>query len=162
VGSFENDDRILTIFSDGSYEMTNYELTNRYDPDTLVLIEKFDPARVITAVYYDGDKKQYNVKRFHIETQSLDQKFLFIKEGRSNRLELATTEPHPVVKMITGKKKSDASRTEVDLVDRVDVAGWRAVGNKLTSENLLDLELLAPAGGKEAPAGNAGKQGELF
>ena len=162
VGSFENDDRILTIFSDGSYEMTNYELTNRYDPDTLVLIEKFDPARVITAVYYDGDKKQYNVKRFHIETQSLDQKFLFIKEGRSNRLELATTEPHPVVKMITGKKKSDASKTEVDLVDRVDVAGWRAVGNKLTSENLLDLELLAPAGGKDAPAGNAGKQGELF
>jgi len=162
VGSFENDDRILTIFSDGSYEMTNYELTNRYDPDTLVLIEKFDPARVITAVYFDGDKKQYNVKRFHIETQSLDQKFLFIKEGKSNRLELATTEPHPVVKMITGKKKSDASKTEVDLAGRVDVAGWRAVGNKLTSENLLDLELIAPANGKDAPADNTGKQGELF
>lgn len=163
VGSFENDDRILTIFSDGSYEMTNYELTNRYDPDTLVLIEKFDPARVITAVYYDGDKKQYNVKRFHIETQTLDQKFLFIKEGKRNRLELATTDPHPIVKMIKGKKKSDATKEVVDLVSRVDVAGWRAVGNKLITGNLLELELISGTeDSKGSSGGKTGKQGELF
>lgn len=167
IGSFENDDRIITLFADGSYEMTNYELTNRYDPDTLVLIERFDPDKVITAVYYDGDKKQYNVKRFHIETQTLDQKFLFIKEGKHNRLELATTQKHPVVRMITGKKKSDASKEEIDLTARVDIAGWRAVGNKLTSQNLLDLELISEpeeaSGEAREPHGpKTGKQGELF
>lgn len=167
VGNFENDDRIITVYADGAYEMTNYELNNRYDPDTLVLIEKFDPAGVITAVYYDGDKKQYNVKRFNIETQTLDQKFLFIKEGKNNRLELATTQQHPVAIMITGKKKSDAKKVQVDLAARVDVAGWKAVGNKLTAEPLLDLELIPepekkPGTSKTGTSGQKGTQGELF
>ncbi|MGH2644222.1 MAG: DNA gyrase/topoisomerase IV subunit A, partial [Chitinophagaceae bacterium] len=106
IGSFENDDRIIAFYNEGTYEITNYELSNRYDLDHLTLIEKFDPAKVITAVYYDADKKQYNVKRFKVETQTLNQKFFFIKEGNNNRLELTTTNQHPKAMMITGKKKS--------------------------------------------------------
>jgi topoisomerase-4 subunit A len=170
VGEFENDDRILTFYNDGSYALTNYELTNRYDPDDLVRIEKFDPDRVVSAVYYDADKKQYNVKRFRIETQTLDQRFVFIKEGKNNRLELVTTEEHPVVVMITGRKKSDAKKQTVDLTARVDVAGWKAVGNRLTAEHLLELDVVAsPTDDKadtSAAASKRGKgkqqQGELF
>jgi topoisomerase-4 subunit A len=167
IGSFENDDRIIVLYNNGSYELTGYELTNRYDPDDVVLIEKFDPGKIVTAVYYDADKKQYNVKRFNIETQTLGQKFTFIKEGKDNRLELVTTHQHPVVLMITGKKKSDAQKKEVDLTTLVDVAGWKAVGNKLTSADLLDLELISGDEKAEPSAeskGNwaQGKQGELF
>jgi topoisomerase-4 subunit A len=169
VGEFENDDRIVTFYSDGSYALTNYELTNRYDPDELVRIEKFDPDRIISAVYYDADKKQYNVKRFRIETQSLDQRFVFIKEGKNNRLELVTTEDHPVVIMITGRKKSDAKKQTVDLTARVDVAGWKAVGNRLTADHLLSLDVVeSPLEKKEVSSTSAkqgkGKQqqGELF
>lgn len=166
IGSFENDDRIIAFYQDGSYELTGYELTNRYEADDLVLIEKFDPEKVITAVYYDADKKQYNVKRFHVETQTLGQKFTFIREGKNNRLELVTTQEHPVALMITGKKKSDAKKEEVDLAAKVDVAGWKAVGNRLTSSGLLELTLLpetAPApsgGGKKKSSGP--RQEELF
>lgn len=166
IGSFENDDRIIAFYNNGSYEMTHYELTNRYDMDNLALIEKFDPAKVITAVYYDADKEQYNVKRFHIETQTLNQQFLFIKEGNRNRLELATTDPHPKAVMITGKKKSDAKKQEVDLTSIVEVAGWKAVGNRLTSENLMSLELVsgeeAAPSGEGTPASAGPKPGELF
>ncbi|TAN16606.1 MAG: DNA gyrase/topoisomerase IV subunit A [Chitinophagaceae bacterium] len=166
IGSFENDDRIIAFYNNGSYEMTHYELSNRYDIDNLALIEKFDPAKVITAVYYDADKEQYNVKRFHIETQTLNQPFLFIKEGSRNRLELATTDPHPRAVMITGKKKSDAKKQEVDLASIVEVAGWKAVGNKLTSENLMSLEVIPSEGSAPSDddaATSAGpKPGELF
>ncbi len=166
IGSFENDDRIIAFYNNGSYEMTHYELTNRYDMDNLALIEKFDPAKVITAVYYDADKEQYNVKRFHIETQTLNQPFLFIKEGSRNHLELATTDPHPRAVMITGKKKSDAKKQEVDLASIVEVAGWKAVGNKLTSENLMSLEVIPSEGSAPSDddaATSAGpKPGELF
>lgn len=163
IGSFENDDRIIAFYNDGSYEMTNYELTNRYDLDNLVLIEKFDANKVITAVYFDAEKKQYTVKRFHIETQTLNQKFVFIKEGKGNFLEFATTQQHPVALMITGKKKSDATKTTVDLAGMVEVAGWKAVGNKLTGENLMDLELASTndsEGSSSAPG--EPKAGELF
>lgn len=162
IGSFQDDDRIIVFYSNGSYEITNYELTNRYDIDEVVLIEKFNPEKIITAVYFDAGKKQYNVKRFKIETQTLGQKFSFIKEGKNNRLELVTLQQHPVVQLIKGKKKSDAKKETVDLTGFVDVTGWKAVGNKLTAENLLDLTLMPETEDKINENQTKGKQGELF
>jgi topoisomerase-4 subunit A len=161
IGSFENGDRIIAFYSDGSYELTDYELSNRYDPDTLVLIEKFDPEKIITAVYYDADKEQYNVKRFRIETQTLNNKFTFIKEGKNNRLELVTTrQSHLQATLITGKKRSDAKKTEVDLGQVADITGWKAVGNKLCGKEFNSLELLPEP--EEEKDEEGARQGELF
>ncbi|MGN6194618.1 MAG: DNA gyrase/topoisomerase IV subunit A, partial [Ginsengibacter sp.] len=81
LGDFDGDDKILVIYKDGNYEITSQELTQRFDVDSIELIEKFDPEKIITAVYLDNEKLQYNVKRFRIETNTLNSKFLFIKEG---------------------------------------------------------------------------------
>lgn len=139
LGSFEQDDRILVFYKDGHYELTDFDLGNRYEVAQIVRIEKFNPEKVITAVYYDADKLQYSVKRFHIETQTLKSKFLFIKEGPKNKLELVTTDQEPVVTLKLGKKKSDAREEVVDLAEKVGVSGWKAVGNKLCDKDLLEI-----------------------
>lgn len=139
LGSFEQEDRILVFYKDGQYELTDFDLGNRYEMGQIVRIEKFYPDRVITAVYFDADKAQYSVKRFHIETQTLKSKFLFIKEGAKNRLQLVTTDQHPVVTLKLGKKKADAREEVVDLTEKVGVSGWKAVGNKLCEKDLLEL-----------------------
>jgi len=139
LGSFEQDDRILVFYKDGHYELTDFDLGNRYEVSQLLRIEKFNPEKVITAVYFDADKAQYSVKRFHIETQTLKSKFLFIKEGAKNKLELVTTDPHPIVTLRLGKKKADAREEVVDLTEKVNVSGWKAVGNKLSDKDLLDI-----------------------
>lgn len=139
LGSFEQEDRILVFYKDGHYELTDFDLGNRYEVAQIVRIEKFDPEKVITAVYYDADKLQYSVKRFHIETQTLKSKFLFIKEGLKNKLELVTTDQEPVVTLKLGKKKSDAREEVVDLAEKVGVSGWKAVGNKLCDKDLLEI-----------------------
>jgi topoisomerase-4 subunit A len=139
LGSFEQEDRILVFYKDGHYELTDFDLGNRYEVAQIVRIEKFDPEKVITAVYYDADKLQYSVKRFHIETQTLKSKFLFIKEGPKNKLELVTTDQEPVVTLKLGKKKSDAREEVVDLAEKVGVSGWKAVGNKLCDKDLLEI-----------------------
>jgi topoisomerase-4 subunit A len=56
LGSFEAEDKILVLYKDGSYEMTDLELTQRFDAEKILLIEKFDPEKVITAVYADSTK----------------------------------------------------------------------------------------------------------
>ncbi|WP_118950648.1 DNA gyrase/topoisomerase IV subunit A [Taibaiella helva] len=139
LGSFEQDDRILVFYKDGHYELTDFDLGNRYEVSQVLRIEKFNPEKVITAVYFDADKAQYSVKRFHIETQTLKSKFLFIKEGPKNKLELVTTDPHPIVTLRLGKKKADAREEMVDLTEKVNVSGWKAVGNKLSDKDLLDI-----------------------
>lgn len=68
LGDFDAEDRVLVLYTDGTYEITDQELTQRFNPEEVMLVEKFVPERIITAVYLDNDKLQYNVKRFRIET----------------------------------------------------------------------------------------------
>jgi topoisomerase-4 subunit A len=134
LGTFEAEDRILVIYNDGAYEITDQEMTQRFDPEKVLLIERFDPERVITAVYLDSDKQQYNVKRFRIETTTLRTPFLFIKEGRDNILEAVSTEDEPVLVVHSGKGLQ-IRKAKFKLAKMVDVMGWKAVGAKLVDYN---------------------------
>jgi len=130
LGSFEPDDRILVIYNDGNYEITDQEMTQRFDAENILLIEKFDPEKIITAVYLDDEKKQYNVKRFKIETTTLHNKFFFIKEGKGNVLELVTTDAEPILAVQQGRG-SQVRRAKFKLEKVVEVMGWKAVGARL-------------------------------
>ena len=154
LGNFEGDDRILVLYKDGNYEVTGQEITQRFETGTVELIEKFDPEKIITAVYLDAEKLQYNVKRFKIETNTLNTKFLFIKEGKDNKLIKATTANEPILEMQSGRG-SQVRKAKIKLHKVVDIMGWRAIGNKLTDYSKTDqMEWVAP----EEP----GAQPELF
>ena len=133
LGSFE-DEKLLVVYHDGSYELTDTEMTQRFEPEKIALIERFDPEKIITAVYLDNDKKQYNIKRFKIETSTLKTQFLFIKEGEGNRLEAVTTEDEPILSVQTGKG-AQVRKAKFKVAKMVEVMGWKAVGAKLTDFN---------------------------
>ncbi len=137
LGNFDGDDKILVIYKDGNYEITGQEISQRFDTDSIELIEKFDPEKIITAVYLDQDKLQYNVKRFKIETTTLNSKFFFIKEGEGNRLLKVTTAAEPLLEMQSGRG-SQVRRAKIKLNKVVEVMGWRAIGNKLTDYSKSD------------------------
>jgi topoisomerase-4 subunit A len=153
LGKFEPEDRVLVIYKDGNYEITDQEMTQKFDPENILLIELFRPDRIITAVYLDHDKLQYNVKRFKIETTTLKNKFFFIKEGVKNYLEAVTTDEEPVLSVKSGKGTQVRS-AKIKLAKVAEVMGWKAVGAKLTDFNKsIEMEWV-----KEEP--NA--QPELF
>lgn len=130
LGMFEGDDKLLVIYNNGTYEITDQELTQRFESDNILLIEKFKPEKTITAVYYDHDKLQFNIKRFKIETATLHNKFLFIKEGADNYLEVVTTETDPAL-IIRSGRGAQLKEQKIKVSKLVDVMGWRAVGTKL-------------------------------
>lgn len=134
LGKFEAEDRLLVIYTDGNYEITDQELTQRFDTEKVLLIEKFDANKIITAVYYDKEKVQYSVKRFRIETSTLHNKFFFIKEGEGNCLEAVTTDEEPILSMQSGRGAQIRS-AKVTISKVVDVMGWKALGNKLADYN---------------------------
>ena len=154
LGSFEAEDRILVIYKDGNYEITDQELTQRFDPENVMLIEKYKPESVITAVYLDKEKVQFNVKRFKIETSSLKNKFFFIKEGAGNYVEAVTTDDEPVLAMQSGKG-AQVRNAKIKLAKVAEIMGWKAIGAKLTDFNkTIEMQWV-----KEEPAG---AQGSLF
>ena len=134
LGSFEADDKILVVYNDGNYEITDQELTQRFDAEKIIEIEKFDPEKIVTAIYLDNDKMQYNVKRFKIETTTLHNKFFFIKEGDGNFLEAVTTHQEPVV-LIKSGRGAQAKTQKIKINNIAEVMGWKAVGTKLFDFN---------------------------
>ncbi len=154
LGKFEAEDRLLVIYGDGNYEILDQELTQRFDADKMLLIEKYDPNKVITAVYLDNEKLQYNIKRFKIETTTLNSKFYFIKEGKDNRLETVTTDAEPVLKVQTGRGQQ-VSKAKFKVAKLVEVMGWKAAGAKLVDfSKSVEMEWETKEGDKA--------QGELF
>ncbi|MFI5129026.1 MAG: DNA gyrase/topoisomerase IV subunit A [Chitinophagales bacterium] len=130
LGTFDADDRVLVVYSDGNYEVTDQELTQKLDSEKVIFIEKFNPEKIITAVYADLDKKQFMVKRFKIETSTLKTKFLFIKEGDGNYVEAVTTTEEPVLAMQQGRG-AQIRKAKLKIVKIVEVTGYRTVGTKL-------------------------------
>ena len=130
LGSFQPEDQLLVLYNDGNYEITDQELTQKFDPDKVLQIEKYDPEKVITAVYVDMRNKQYMLKRFKIETSTLRSKFSFIKEGEGNYVEAVTTDAEPVLAMQQGKG-AQIRKAKLKLSKIAEVTGWKTVGTKL-------------------------------
>lgn len=129
LGSFEAEDKILVIYKDGSYELTDLELTQRFEPEKILSIQKFNPEKIITAVYADLDKKQYYVKRFKIETSSLHNKFFFIKEDNNTILETITTADDPVLYFEKGRG-AQVQKIKYKIGKNIEVTGWKSVGTR--------------------------------
>ncbi len=129
LGTFE-DDKLLVITKDGYYEVTDTEQTQRFDPEKVMFIEKFNPEKIITAVYLDSDKLQFNIKRFKIETTTLKTPFSFIKESPDNYVAAISTHVEPILVVQSGRG-AQVRKAKFKVSKMVDVMGTKAVGTKL-------------------------------
>lgn len=142
VGNFEPNDNILAIYNSGNYELTNFELTNRYPAEEIALLAKFNPNGIISAIYFDGSNKTYFIKRFKIETSTIDKKFLFISDHKASKLVASSINYSPNVQI---KHKPDGKTSEIELIpidELVDVRGWKAIGSKLNYPKLTDAQFI--------------------
>ncbi len=172
LGEFDTEDRIVLIFKDGSYELTDFELTNRYEMDKLWVIEKFNPETVISAVYLEGQQKVHYVKRFQIETSTTGKKFSFISDTNGSKLDLATTHPAPIVHYEIPKKGAKPEKLSIEVKEFMDVKGWKAIGNRLDRNLVSKVTVELPEIVQELQVGDEiewsgdevydGKQGDLF
>ena len=143
LGNFTGNDLLIALYKDGNYELTNTELSNHYEYEQLLHISKFKPERPISMVYFDAKAKVYYIKRFLIETQTLNKKFMCISEEKGNYILLATDFKNPIVILSTGKGKN-LSEEQINLAEFIDVKGWKSIGNKFATNDLSKLELLPP------------------
>jgi topoisomerase-4 subunit A len=145
LGNFDAKDNILVIYNDGQYELTNFELTNRYEIKDIMVLTKFIPDSIITSIYYDGGSKLYYVKRFRIETTTIDKKFLFISDEKGSKLTIATVDVYPRIELTYKKDNaSPAVAEEINLDELTEIRGWKAMGTKLTTFKVQSIKPLEP------------------
>jgi len=141
LGRFSGEDRILAIMANGSYQLFPFVLSTHFPDDALTVV-KWDPKTAISAVYWEGEKQQYQVKRFLAEPAK--DAVLFITEHPDSKLVVHSLVPHARVKMSFDKRSNPRDDEEVDLEEFISVKGVKALGNRLTPFKVKDLDLLDP------------------
>jgi len=143
LGEFDGDDKILTILSTGLYELTSFDLNNHFD-DKMIVIEKYDPAKVYSAIHIDGKSKNYMVKRFVFDNLAIGKQTSIISDENGSKLVLISGAAQPVVNVVQLKGKEQTPETiEVDLSAVIDVKGMKAMGNRLSQHPIKSVELMA-------------------
>jgi topoisomerase-4 subunit A len=121
--------------------LLNPELTHRFNFSEIIYLEKFNPDKIITAIHFQMAKQISSIKRFKIETHTIDQKFKFIGEDAGDILCFVTLHNNPEVELIfeEGKKK----HTQLfNLHEIIEVKGWKAMGNKLVNGKVVSVTIL--------------------
>ncbi len=141
LGRFSGEDRILAIMANGTYQLFPFVLSTHF-PDNALTVVKWDPKTAISAVYWEGEKQQYQVKRFLVEPAK--DAVSFITEHPDSKLVVHSLVPHARVKMSFDKRSNPREDEEVDLEAFISVKGVKALGNRLTPFKVKDLDLLDP------------------
>jgi topoisomerase-4 subunit A len=142
LGEFRPNDKILVISQTGKLKVIIPELSTHFDEDMIVL-EKWIPSKPISAIYYDGEKERYYVKRFLVETEGKEE--TFITEHPNSNLEIVATDYRPVAELVFAKVKGVQKENQtVDIENFIAVKGFKALGNQLTADKLKQVNLLEP------------------
>lgn len=140
LGEFRPNDRLLIINQSGRLKTIIPELTTHFDED-MVVLEKWHPKKPVSAIYFDGEKERYFVKRFLIENENKEE--IFITEHEKSQLEIVSTDWRPVAEIIFAKNKGVQKENQtIDLEQFIAVKGIKALGNQLTGDKLKQVNLL--------------------
>lgn len=141
VGAFDTGDQILAISKKGNYTLTEPEETKRFDVNEYLIVKKYHPEDVISIVYYDGERKETYIKRFQVDTKTLDTPFDFITDHRGSELLFATTEPTVEVEY-TVRIKRENTKGKINLVEQTDIQGRSTLGTRFSEYKLRDVTLI--------------------
>jgi topoisomerase-4 subunit A len=142
LGEFRPNDKILVISQTGKLKVITPELATHFDED-MVVLEKWVPKKPISAIYYDGEKERYYIKRFLVETENKEESF--ITEHPNSQLEIVSTDYRPVAELVFAKVKGvQKENMTVDIESFIALKGFKALGNQLTTDKVKQVNLLEP------------------
>jgi topoisomerase-4 subunit A len=154
LGDFLAEDKILCVLSSGVYKLIPPDLATHFD-ENLVIVEKWLTEKPLSAVYFDGEKEQWFVKRFLIEASKGP--VTFISEHPKSKLGIVSLLHHPVIYVRFDKRNKIAKNKmdeSIDLREFIAVKGLKAIGNRLTTYPVLNIELLDADPQREIEAEN--------
>ena len=141
LGEFLPDERVLVVNPDGTYFLANTNYALRFDVQPL-LVEKFNPHKVFSAVYFDGEQKQYYLKRFRFEPTEKTQSF--IPDEYSSKLIALNADVFPALKLVFGGKNANREPENIDVDAFIAVKGYKAKGKRLTTFDVKRVEFIEP------------------
>ncbi|MBN1413800.1 MAG: DNA gyrase/topoisomerase IV subunit A [Bacteroidales bacterium] len=141
LGEFSGHDKLIVFTRSGLMRLSSFDLSNHFEDD-LLMLHKFVPEKIYSAVYYDSKQKYYYVKRFAAEPS--EKPSLFIDEHPKSYLVLLSGQNHPRVEIRFGGKHKNRKNEVIDLSEYIAVKGYKAKGKRLTHYEVKEIVELEP------------------
>ncbi|MBU4539047.1 MAG: DNA gyrase/topoisomerase IV subunit A [Weeksellaceae bacterium] len=143
LGTFKGDDKILTVNSQGEAKLISFDLMSRFDDEYLIL-EKWKPEQPITAIYFDGEKQIYFIKRFLLENTTNVQTFMPSDHPKSF-IEQVIVADNATAEIIFAKDKGKEKDPETINIDEfIAVKGIKAIGNQFIKDKVKSINITIP------------------
>lgn len=142
LGEFGPEDKVLAIFKDGTFYTTSFDVSNRYQGE-VIKIEKFDPNKTYTALYYDAAAKAFYIKRFSF-VLSDNTPLSFIAPGTKSYLVALSEDKHPQFQVIFGGKYEHRDPENIDAEEYIAKKGYAAKGKKCHQYDLKEVKFIEP------------------
>ncbi|HEX2394077.1 MAG TPA: DNA gyrase subunit A, partial [Bacteroidales bacterium] len=146
LGEFSGKDRILVITRSGIIRLSGYELSIHFEEDVIIL-RKYDPKEIFSAVYYDGNQKLHYLKRFHAE--ATEKPARFTEEDPKIRLILLSDKYYPRLEIKFGGKHKKRESEIIEAADFIAVKSFKAKGKRLSSYEIASVTELEPVRSRE-------------
>ncbi len=143
LGEFRKEDRLLIVKQSGVVKTVIPDIQLRFDDD-MIILEKWDPKKPLSAIYWEGEKELFYVKRFLIENP--DKEETIITDHPNSYLEKIFTDYRPMAEVVFAKKRGQEreENLELNLEEFIAVKGITAMGNQLTKEKVLEINTMEP------------------
>jgi topoisomerase-4 subunit A len=139
LGEFTAEDKLLVATQSGMIKTMTPALNCHFEDD-MILLEKWDPIKPISAIYFEGEKAKYYIKRFVIDAPEKEERF--ISEHPKSQLQIVVTDYRPNVEVVFSKRSLE--NKVLDLEEFIAVKGIKAIGNQFTEEKIKQVNLLEP------------------
>ncbi|MBQ5425010.1 MAG: DNA gyrase/topoisomerase IV subunit A, partial [Bacteroidales bacterium] len=141
LGEFSGTDKILVVTNAGDCIFTNFDLSNHYNDDILI-IEKYKADKVFTAVHFDAEQNFYYLKRFNVQEMTKPQSFVSEYEG--SYMLAVSEDKHPQLKITFGGKDEKREPEIIDAEEFIGVKGITARGKRLTTYEVKEICFIEP------------------
>ncbi|MDR0545107.1 MAG: DNA gyrase/topoisomerase IV subunit A [Odoribacteraceae bacterium] len=148
LGEFQGEDRILVVHANGAYHTTDFDLGNHYEEGALRL-EKHDPARVWSAIFFDTEQQFYYLKRFRFEESP--RVVSFIGDAPGSRLVCLSDEQCPRFEIRFGGRQEGRPPEIVQADEFIAEKSYKARGKRLTTHEVKEIREIDPLPVEEQP-----------
>jgi topoisomerase-4 subunit A len=141
LGEFHSDDKILVITKSGNYRLSTYDLMNHFEDDVMI-VEKYRPEKIFSAVYYDADLEYYYIKRFIIDP--IDKTTSFIGDNEESQLIKLTEVEYPRLEVSFGGRHKNRENDIIEVAEFIGVKSYKARGKRLSNYEVKVVKELEP------------------
>ncbi len=146
LGAFKSDEKLLTLQKSGNYKLMNYDLSNHFAED-MILIEKFNPKKVFSVIYFEVTAEMFYLKRFQAETENnINKKIELIGDNPGNYMLSYSLDWLPQVKVLFDATKNNKEIPDliINVEEFIGIKSPKAKGKRITAKAIKKIEFIEP------------------